>query len=241
VRDRSQDALQKGAVASVVVPKMTTTTAAPKSIMGATTGVCIPPDFPEVAIRSALDQAGHAVAFWHADHEAAIEACREESPELLLLGSCRIDATGLECIRALVEAGRSTKLVLICERSGQGEVRKALDAGVRGLVALNDVEVALPSVIEVVRAGQISVPSSRGKELPKRILTAREKQILGLVVMGMTNAEIATKLFLAESTIKSHLSSAFAKLGVSSRSEAATVILDPRSGAGLGILTIPTG
>ncbi len=57
--------------------------------------------------------------------------------------------------------------------------------------------------------------------------------------MGMTNAAIAGQLYLAESTVKSHLSSAFAKLGVASRSEAATVILDPRS-AGLGILTIPS-
>jgi DNA-binding NarL/FixJ family response regulator len=58
--------------------------------------------------------------------------------------------------------------------------------------------------------------------------------------MGMTNAEIAAKLFLAESTVKSHLSSAFAKLGVASRSEAAAVILDSRTGVGLGILTIPS-
>jgi DNA-binding NarL/FixJ family response regulator len=58
-------------------------------------------------------------------------------------------------------------------------------------------------------------------------------------VMGMTNAAIASQLYLAESTVKSHLSSAFAKLGVSSRAEATNVILDP-SAAGLGILTIPT-
>ena len=131
-------------------------------------------------------------------------------------------------------------MILICKRSGDGDLRKALDAGVRGFVSLSEVDGALPPVIDVVLAGQISVPGSRSSELRKQILTPREKQILGLVVMGMTNAEIASKLFLAESTIKSHLSSAFAKLGVSSRSEAASVILDPQSGAGLGILTIPT-
>ena len=55
---------------------------------------------------------------------------------------------------------------------------------------------------------------------------------------GCTNAQIADELFLAESTVKSHLSSAFSKLGVSSRNEAATMILDPDRGRGLGIAKI---
>ena len=58
------------------------------------------------------------------------------------------------------------------------------------------------------------------------------------IVTGLTNAEIAGKLFLAESTVKSHLSSAFSKLGVSSRYEATSVILDPERGRGLGVREI---
>ena len=206
----------------------------------ATIGACAPGEFPEAEIRAVLARAGHPLEFWHEDPAKAIEAHREHRPELFLLGARRPDANALKCVRALMEVGRATKVILICERSGNGDLRKALDAGARGFVSLSEVDGALPPVIDVVRAGQICVPGSRSKELRKQILTSREKQILGLVVMGMTNAEIATKLFLAESTIKSHLSSAFAKLGVSSRSEAANVILDPQSGAGLGILTIPT-
>ena len=200
----------------------------------------MPAEFPESDIRAVLDDAGHRTTFWHEDPADAVEACGKSSPEVLLVGASRPDTQLLKHVVAVGDAGKNAKVILICKRSGTGEVRKALDAGVSGLVSLGEISAALPQVIEVVRAGQISVPGSRGKELQKKFLTSREKQILGLVVMGMTNAEIATKLFLAESTVKSHLSSAFAKLGVASRSEAAAVILDPRSGPGLGILTIPS-
>jgi DNA-binding NarL/FixJ family response regulator len=70
------------------------------------------------------------------------------------------------------------------------------------------------------------------------VLSSREKQVLGLVVMGYMNSQIAAQLFLAESTVKSHLSSAFDKLGVRSRHEAVARILDPQGGLGVGILTV---
>jgi DNA-binding NarL/FixJ family response regulator len=70
------------------------------------------------------------------------------------------------------------------------------------------------------------------------VLSTREKQILGLVVMGYMNSQIAERLFLAESTVKSHLHSAFGKLGVRSRNEAVSLILDPARGLGIGILGV---
>lgn len=203
-------------------------------------GVHLPAGFPGAEdVRALLDAAGYATAFELEDRAEVVESCRGSEPDVLLLGAARADAAVLALAAEVREASAETKIVLICKRSGHGEVRKALDAGISGVVALNELA-ALAPVIEVVRAGQLSVPGSRAGELEKKVLTAREKQILGLVVMGMTNAEIAGKLFLAESTIKSHLSSAFAKLGVASRSEAASLILDPRSSVGLGILTIPS-
>ena len=59
-----------------------------------------------------------------------------------------------------------------------------------------------------------------------------------MVVLGFTNLEIATKLFVAETTVKSHLSSAYRKLGVRSRYQATSMILDGQQGLGLGILSI---
>jgi DNA-binding NarL/FixJ family response regulator len=57
-------------------------------------------------------------------------------------------------------------------------------------------------------------------------------------VIGFSNAEIASKLHLAETTVKSHLTTSFRKLGVRTRSEATLRILDPHTGLGLGILSM---
>src|SRR5205085_11078675 len=106
--------------------------------------------------------------------------------------------------------------------------RRAVDGGVDGLVFADALDTALPPTIDAVLAGQTAVPRELRASARKPSLTFREKQILGMVVMGCTNGEIGSRLFLAESTVKSHLSSAFGKLGVRSRSEAAAMILDPQ-------------
>ena len=74
------------------------------------------------------------------------------------------------------------------------------------------------------------MPRALRRQLAPQALSHREKEILALVVVGYTNAQIAASLFVAECTVKSHLSSAFAKLDVGSRAEAAAVVQDPESG-----------
>jgi DNA-binding NarL/FixJ family response regulator len=117
-------------------------------------------------------------------------------------------------------------------------LRRALLAGAAGLVLDRDLDRALVATGHAVLAGQLAVPSALMRQIAPRPLSYREKQILGLVVLGFTNREIADKLFLAESTVKTHLSSSFAKLDAHSRSEAAARILDPEAGYGVGILAI---
>jgi len=128
-------------------------------------------------------------------------------------------------------------LVLICGEEVRGwEVRAALEAGAAGIVLEGEVERALGPCLAAVGAEQVCVPRLHGRRIDPATLSSREKQILGLVVMGQTNGQIATRLVLAESTVKSHLSSAFAKLGVRSRHEAVDLILDAERGLGIGIL-----
>jgi DNA-binding NarL/FixJ family response regulator len=109
-------------------------------------------------------------------------------------------------------------------------VRKALRAGVDGFVPETAVDGALEGTIGAVLSGQISVPQSIRNRIAWTTFSVREKQVLQLVACGLTNAEIADRLYLSESTVKSHLSSSFRKLGVSSRAEAAAAVLDPDNG-----------
>jgi DNA-binding NarL/FixJ family response regulator len=97
---------------------------------------------------------------------------------------------------------------------------------------------ALVPTLWAVASGQCVVPRSVRQLLERPPLSPRERQVLAMVVLDFSNAEIARKLVVTESNVKSHLTSAFSKLGVSSRSAAAELILDHESGLGPGILRI---
>lgn len=125
--------------------------------------------------------------------------------------------------------------------SSPSDLRKALKAGAEGIVLDEELERTLAPTLDAVSNGQIAVPRALREHVIRQPLSYREKQILGLVVMGLTNRQIADRLYLAESTVKTHLSSAFGKLNARSRSEAAALILDPQEGLGPGILSLTPG
>ena len=129
-------------------------------------------------------------------------------------------------------------IVAVCESADRRAVRRLLDGGIDGFVFADQIEKALAPTVSAVLAGQTVVPRDLRNSVDRPSLSARERQILAMVVMGLTNQEIGARMFLAESTIKSHLSSAYIKLGVRSRSEAVTVILDRPDSLGTGIAAV---
>jgi DNA-binding NarL/FixJ family response regulator len=140
---------------------------------------------------------------------------------------------------AAVRADASRTPIIVCSPpAGARAVRRAVEESIDGLVWETDIEARLAVTVAAVVAGQVAVPRELWRRMERPELTNREKQVLGLVVMGLSNGEIAEKLYLTESTVKSHLSSGFRKLGVASRAEAARVITDPSGGLGTGILAI---
>jgi len=167
---------------------------------------------------------------------AFIDRC---SPGDMIIVCCdSLDSPELTLFRDLRSAFAQLLLISVCGSASGRLIRRAMQQGLDGLVLIDQLETALVPTVDAVLAGQTVVPRQLRRSVDRPPLSYREKQILGLVVMGLSNQEIGSRLFLADSTVKSHLSSAFKKLDVRSRSEAAALILDPEGSLGVGILTI---
>jgi DNA-binding NarL/FixJ family response regulator len=183
-------------------------------------------------VDAILSAAGLAATVRVAEESSAAPA------DVLVLWSSR----GITARDALLGRLRSrlpgTRLVVVGPCDSPASIRAAIEAGADGMVFEREVDRALPATILAALAGQIAVPAVHRHGVGAPNLTAREKQVIGMVVLGLSNKEIGARLFLADSTVKSHLSSVFGKLGVRSRNEAVSMILDPEQKLGLGILGI---
>ena len=144
----------------------------------------------------------------------------------------------LEHFKVLKRDAPDVLIVAVCESADRRAVRRLLDGGIDGFVFEDQLEEALAPTVAAVFAGQMVVPRDLRDSVDRPSLSTRERQILAMVVIGLTNQEIGSRMFLAESTVKSHLSSAYNKLGVRSRSEAVAVIMDRPDSLGTGIAAV---
>jgi DNA-binding NarL/FixJ family response regulator len=157
---------------------------------------------------------------------------------VLVLGDAPVDAALVTALRARHPA--APVVIVASDDRRSGDLRRLLRAGADAVVLDSQAEACLAVTVRAAYCGQIVVPRSLRQHVVRQPLSHREKQILRLVVRGYTNRQIADELYLAESTVKTHLSSAFAKLDAHSRAEVTELILDPDEGRGLGILAADT-
>jgi two-component system NarL family response regulator len=144
-----------------------------------------------------------------------------------------LDISRAETVAALRKFRRRAPrahVVLVSPSPHGTGVRRALNAGANGFVLDSRLAPMLAPTVRAVHAGQVCAPRELRRWVSKPQFSHREKQILALVAFGLTNQAIAQRLFLTESTVKSHLTSLFDKLGVRSRKEAAALLLDPEEG-----------
>jgi DNA-binding NarL/FixJ family response regulator len=164
-----------------------------------------------------------------------------ESPALIIvLLSVATEAERVSQLRTHGERHPDARLLAIMPVAApNSSLRRALIAGATGIALDDDLDRTLEPTAWATLAGQLAVPISLARQIAPRPLSHREKEILTLVTQGRTNREIARHLFLAESTVKTHLSSAFRKLDARSRAEAVTRLSDPESGYSNALLEIP--
>lgn len=198
------------------------------------TGVRIALCASDKSIRTRAEEiltlAGHEIVNVSSSLQGLLTAAPITNAELVVLVS-GFEPFGpganLRLLRA--QLGDIPLVIVASGTIGRG-ARKLLLSQVDGLLPEAELETALAATVECALADQLCVPVALREHLAQPVFSYREKQVLELVLAGMTNGEIATRLFLSESTVKSHLASSFRKLGVSSRAEAARRVLDPASG-----------
>ena len=167
---------------------------------------------------------GDAVSILNGDSSIA--------PDVWVIAIDLAQPTSRRRLRARLGQPNAGRVVVVSPECGSLGARRAIRAGAQSLVLEDQLDVALVPAVRAVAAGLSVVPATLRSGVDSLNFSHREREVLGLAISGHTNSEIAATLFLAESTVKSHLSSAYRKLGASSRKDAASLLRDPDEGLG---------
>ncbi len=169
-----------------------------------------------VVVATAVDGAG------------ALAAVREHDPDVLVTDVEMPGLSGLDVAAELRRDGARTRLVIVTTFARSGYLRRALDAGVSGYVLKDAPMDQLVDTVRRVHAGLRVVDPALAVAAWDAAdpMTDRERDVLRLAGDGLPNTEIATRLCLAEGTVRNYLSTAITKLGVRNRIEAAHLARD---------------
>jgi DNA-binding NarL/FixJ family response regulator len=141
---------------------------------------------------------------------------------------CGDSLTGMTTVslRPIRRTWPGVTLVAVCRTANMHDLRRSLGLGLDALVLHDELGRALAPAVRAACAGQISVPRAARPQVYGPALSHAERQALSGVAAGLTNNEIAARLHISTSTVKSRLAQAFSKLGVGSREEAAEAMRD---------------
>jgi DNA-binding NarL/FixJ family response regulator len=172
------------------------------------------------------------------DGIAGVDLIRREAPDVALMDVRMPHKDGIEATRELLGEGVATRIVILTTFDLDEYVFAALRAGASGFLLKDTPPEQLVAAVRTVAAGEallspsitarviaafaegaVAPPSREGAEALEG-LTHREREVLGLLARGRANAEIATELFVSETTVKTHVGRVLAKLGLRDRVQA---------------------
>jgi len=155
----------------------------------------------------------------------AVEMFRKHLPDVTLLDLRMPGMTGLEAAVAIRREYPRARLIALTTYGGDEDIRRALQAGVQAYLTKDVLHDDLLKAIRAVHAGHPFLPPSVAKTLAAEFLapdlSAREMEVLSLIVNGLANKQIAHRLSIAEHTVKNHVKSILSKLNVADRTQAA--------------------
>ena len=162
----------------------------------------------------------------------AIQICDELLPDVILMDLVMPDMDGVDAIRAICQKHPQIFVIALSSFKEGTRIMNALEAGAIGYLTKDISAEELAWAIRAAHSGratlspdvsQALVQAANKSPAPGSDLTEREREILALMVEGLNNTQIAGKLSVSPSTVKSHVSNILSKLGVSSRTEAVTL------------------
>jgi DNA-binding NarL/FixJ family response regulator len=165
------------------------------------------------------------------DGHEAVELVREHRPDVALMDLQMPGVDGVEATRTIVAEGLGTEVLVLTSFSDQARIHAAIDAGAVGYLLKDAEPDQLLAGIRAVARGESPIdPRAARHLLAGRVtdgpgdvadLSPREVEVLRLVVEGLLNKQIAQRLGVTERTVKAHLTSAYQRIGVADRTQAA--------------------
>ena len=161
--------------------------------------------------------------------EQAVALYREQRPDVVLMDLRMPVLGGVEATQQIIAEFPDARVLALTTYQGDADVATALDAGARGYLLKHMLMTEVIAAIRAVTRGEWVIPpivaASLARHHASEHLTARELEVVELMAQGLSNKEIASAIGRTDETVKIHLKGVFAKLKVTTRTEAIRVAL----------------
>lgn len=194
--------------------------------------VYIVDDHPVVrlGLRTMLDsEEGISVVGVSGTAREAITEIQSLDPDVVLMDLRMPEMEGTEAIAELRRIRPEIRILVLTNYESDEDISRAMQAGARGYLLKNTPQEEIVKAVEMVARNERCVPERIAQRLMdamgREALSQRELEVLTLVAKGLTNKEIAQRLFISDKTARNHVTSCLEKLHANDRTEAATTAI----------------